>query len=535
MVTDSIENLHLERSWAGGMNFAERFGQVGSMPVRGWFPTALVEDTDAGVVWGARLAAPTSWQLEVGRRFDDVVLAGGLADFEFGHWAKTVAPGESFTTPLAYLTCVAGSPDDACDRLTSVDVPAADAQPAAEQDLPVGYNDYCTSWGEPSHDQLLAVAEKIAPLGVRYLTIDAGWYMPVPAAGEPGAHWATSLGDWQAHASRFPDGLAGIAAAIRARGLVPGIWMEPEHVARDSAAFHETDHMLTRHGQPLTLGIRRAWNLHDPFAKAFLHERVVRMLRDAGFGYLKLDYSETLGVGVDDKDGLGEGLRRHGEGTHALFDGIRAALPELVIELVSAGGHRMESSLLQRSALASYSDAHETVEIPIVAAAVQRLVLPRQSLIWAVLHRDDSPQRMAYSLAATFLGRMCLSGDVLALTESQLALVKAAIGLYKRAVPVIKHGKSRIGGDMGASWRHPAGWQGVVRTWGDVVLVVIHAFDEAPAEFFVPLPAGEWHVVATLTPLVVAKTNIDRLRVVGVLPWDSQVVLLERVDVLRSS
>jgi alpha-galactosidase len=123
--------------------------------------------------------------------------------------------------------------------------------------------------------------------------------------------------------------------------------MEPEHVTKDSDAFAETDHMLTRDGKLLTLGFRRAWNLHDPYVKAYIDDRVIRMLGEAGFGYVKVAYSETLGIGVDHPDGLGEGLRRQGEGTHAVFDRIREALPDLVIELVSAGGHRMEASFLQ--------------------------------------------------------------------------------------------------------------------------------------------------------------------------------------------
>lgn len=44
---------------------------------------------------------------------------------------------------------------------------------------------------------------------------------------------------------------------------------------------------------------------------------------------------------------------------------------------------------------------------------------------------------------------------------------------------------------MGKSWRHPQGWQAVVRTSTDQALVVLHAFADAPVEVFVPLP-GEW-------------------------------------------
>lgn len=523
MVTDSIEHLHLERVWAGGIKLSERFGQVGSMPVKGWFPTALIEDTEVGVVWGARLAIPTSWQIEVGRRFDDVVLSGGLADREFGHWMKTVEPGEEFKAPAAWVTCVAGSVDEACEHLVSVDVPAVEALPEIERDLPVVYNDWCTSWGEPKEEQLLAIADRIAPLGVTYLVIDAGWYMPVDSS----THWSTALGDWYPHPSRFPKGLAATAAAIRACGLVPGLWMEPEHVANQSTAFHDIDHLLTRDGQPLTMGVRRGWNLHDPYAIAYIDDRVIRLLREAGFGYLKIDYSETLGLGVDHPDGLGEGLRRHGEGTHAMFDRITKSLPDLVIEICSAGGHRLEASLLQRSAMSSFSDAHETVEIPIVAAALHRLVLPQQSQIWAVLHKDDSRRRMGYSLVATFLGRMCLSGDVLDLDEGQLGFLKEAIDLYKRAAPVIRKGTSRFCGRIGSSWRHPTGWQGIIRATAELGVVIVHTFQTPPVEFYIQLPGSGWRILAALTPMVYDQ-NGDQLKFVDVGEFNSQVLLLSR-------
>jgi len=62
--TQSIEQLHLERSWSGSGAFSERFGQLGTMPVRRWFPFVAAEDTVAGVVWAAQLAWAGSWQMK---------------------------------------------------------------------------------------------------------------------------------------------------------------------------------------------------------------------------------------------------------------------------------------------------------------------------------------------------------------------------------------------------------------------------------------------------------------------------------------
>ena len=153
--------------------------------------------------------------------------------------------------------------------------------------------------------------------------------------------------------------------------------------------------------------------------------------------------------------------------------------------------------MIGRTAMSSFSDAHELKEIPIIAANLHQLMLPRQSQIWAVLHRADDDHRLIYSLAATFLGRMCLSGEIDGLTDEQWKLVSRAQSFYRTVWPIIKHGTSRRFGSIGPSWRHPSGWQSVVRVGqeGNSALVVTHTFADSPAEIRTPLPVGQdWRV-----------------------------------------
>ena len=487
LTTQTIEQLHLERSWSGSGIFSERFGQIGSMPVRGWFPFVAVEDTQATVVWGAQLAWAGSWQMEIFRQDDAVCISGGLADREFGHWTVTLAPGQSLTTPPATLAAVHGDLDDLCAVLTNVQHRAADQQPQIEHDLPIIFNEWCTTWGDPSHEKILKIARRLQGSHVKYLVIDAGWYKSSQGS------WDNSHGDWIPSKSLFPDGLAATAAAIKSHGLIPGLWFEMETCGEASAAFSLVDHLLQRDGLPITVRSRRFWNLNDPFVVDYLTERVIGLLELCGFGYLKVDYNETIGIGCDGAESLGHGLVRQVEGIYRFFDQIRRRLPQLVIESCSSGGHRLEPSMIGRTAMSSFSDAHELKEIPIIAANLHQLMLPRQSQIWAVLHRADDDHRLVYSLAATFLGRMCLSGEIDGLTDQQWNLVTAAQNLYRIAWPIIKHGKSRRYGTIGPSWRHPSGWQSVVRVGQDAnsVLVVAHAFAGLPAEFQTPLPQGK--------------------------------------------
>ena len=497
----SIEELHLERSWSGAGAFSERFGQLGTMPVRKWFPFCAIEDRAAGVFWGAQLAWAGSWQMEVFRQHDDIALSGGLADREFGHWMKTIAPGETFTSPRATISCVAGSLNDLCDRLTATQDAAVNAQPEVEQDLPVVFNEWCTTWGDPSHENLLAIADRLKGSGVRYLVIDAGWYK------QDGTDWSSGHGDWNPSSSLFPDGLKATANAIRERGLIPGLWFEMETVGSQSASFKLGKHFIARDGIPITVRERCFWDLNDPAAIEFLTSKVIDLLESCGFGYLKVDYNETAGLGCDHPDSQGEGLRQQIEGTYRFFKRIRERLPQLVIENCSSGGHRLEPSMLALTAMSSFSDAHELVEIPIIAANLHPLLLPRQNQIWAVLHPEDSLQRIRYSLAATFLGRMCLSGGVEKLPAASWVLTKEAIALYQKAAPIIKYGVSRRFGDVGASWRHPQGWQAVVRTSGDLALVVVHTFENSPAELAVPLE-GSWALTERFTDGAIAVSDV---------------------------
>jgi alpha-galactosidase len=521
------EDMGLEPSWLHHGVRVERFGQVGSMPVRKFFPWAGVEDRTAGVMWGAVLAIPGSWQMEYFRRDDFLSLSGGLADREFGHWMKVVAPGEQFTSPPSYVSTVQGDLDDLCARLVDMQLPAAELAPASERDLPVICNEWCTSWGNPRHDDLVAMADKLQGSGVKYLVIDAGWYK-----GDNGV-WDLGQGDWVANPHLFPHGLAATAQAIRQRGLIPGIWFEMEVVGKQSPRFEkDVEHFLHRDGFPITAMGRRFWDFRDPWVIDYLSQKVIGQLRDAGLGYIKVDYNETIGLGCDGAESPGEGLRQHMQAVQGFFRKMRAELPDLVIENCASGGHRLEPSFMGLTSMASFSDAHETRDIPVIAANLHRLILPRQSQIWAVLHAGDSMQRLVYLLTSGLLGRLCISGEIAALDAQQWDLVKEAIRFYYQVAPVIGRGKSRLFQSISPSWQHLQGAQAVLRLAEDEhsALVVTHSFGSPmPAEINVPLPGRDWQVAGCFPQSTPAPAIVDgQLHYVPTQEWEGAGIYLTR-------
>jgi alpha-galactosidase len=485
----TLEESHLERSWASHSAVSQRFGQVGSLPVREYFPFLAVEDYLEGVFWAAQLTVPSSWQMEIFRRDDKVSLSGGLADREFGHWWKEIAPGERFTTPAAFLTVSTGDLDRCCQRLTRMQAAPLAQVPAVEFDLPVVFNEWCSSWGTPTPAFIAETAGLLETLPVKIFVIDDGW------AEKPRGSTQFN-GDWNVALERFPEGLAPVAADLRRRELIPGLWFELEVCTEGTDAFALPDHKLRRDGRILKVGNRQFWDFTDPWTFDYLTKKVIDRLRDDGFGYLKIDYNDTIGLGCDGAESLGEGLRRHLEGVQEFFKLLRKEIPDLIIEMCSSGGHRLEPSMLALASQASFSDAHESGDIPILAANVHRLILPRQSQIWAVLRPEDTLRRIQYSLAACFLGRVCLSGQLTQLSGDKIDLVRRNLEFYRRVAPIIRDGESRIFRNLNRSYRRPRGWQAVRRTLrpsADACLVVIHAFG-TPAEssFEIPLPDGKW-------------------------------------------
>jgi alpha-galactosidase len=496
-----VEDLLLIPSWARYDQYSEKFGQTGSKPVNRYHPFVAIEDAERQVMWGVQLCAPASWQIELYNRDDALCVSGGLADYDFGHWLKTIAPGERFTTPDAYLTVCQGDLEAICHRLTALqELPLSDL-PAGEGDLPIQFNEWATTWGRPTHAGMTALAQTLQGRGVKYLVMDAGWYK------KPGLPWDNCAGDWEVSPELFPDGLKAMADAIRAAGLIPGIWFEPEVVCRDADAYGDTAHLLARMGRPLTSGLRRFWDFRQPWVQEHLAHKMIDLLRECGFGYLKIDYNETIGIGCDGAESLGEGLRDQIDAVQAFMRRIRRELPDLVIENCSSGGQRNEPSMMALCSVASFSDTHECVQIPIIAANMQRVILPRQNLVWAVLRQGDSARRLRYSLAATLLGRMCLSGDITRLPAASQRIVDEAIAFYRGAVPVIKRGFSRRYGPPVPNYAHPDGWQAVVRTNDEHALIVIHTFGgELPQRIELPTPAGS-KIIASF-----AGTNTSRVR-----------------------
>lgn len=484
--TIPVEDLQLEPAWDPHAVRCERFGQAGSMPVNRFFPFAAIEDRKNHIFWGAQIAHPASWQMEVYRKDNGLALSGGLADRELGHWMKHVEPGKNFTTPEAIVsTAQTDSFDIFTGRLTTAGLVEGFLKaPESEQDLPIVFNEYCTTWGNPSHENICEIVDAIKGKGFKYFVIDCGWYK------ENGIPWDIGMGDYEVSSELFPDGMEKTVQVIKDAGMIPGIWFEIENVGSASRAYHLTEHLLHKDNVVLTTYFRRFWDMQDPWVDEYLTDKVIGTLKKYGFGYMKIDYNETIGIGCDGAESLGEALRKNMEATVLFIEKVKEEVPGIVLENCASGGHRLEPKMMSVMSMASFSDAHECEEIPIIAANLHRVIHPTQSQIWAVIRQDDSLKRIAYSISNTFLGRMCISGDVTQLAPEKWNLIEQGISFYGKIKDIIKEGQSYRYGPKIKSARHPEGWQALLRVGKNKqAYVVIHVFDgKLPEVIEIELP-----------------------------------------------
>lgn len=466
--TDEFSALGLDMSWARHGVKVEKWGEVGSMSNRGWYPFAAIEDSAAGVVWAIQLEAPYSWQMEVYEEKETCSLSAGAADYEFGHWRKNIPAGTAFETDKAFLAVKRGTLLDACNALVREQSLRLSA-PESEREMPVLFNEYCTTWGCPSEENIRKILKAVRPFQLGYFVIDSGWYKPDDKG------WCNAIGDWKQSKALFPDGIGKVADLIRAEGMRPGVWFEFEVAGRDSDAFYKEDLLLRRDGVTITAKNRRFFDLRKEEVQEYISSRMLEFLQENGFGYIKIDYNDTYGMGVDGAESVGEGGRQVAQESLKWLERLKETIPDLVIENCSSGGSRIEPKRMSMVSMCSFSDAHECAEIPFVAANVSRVIPAVQSQIWAVLRDSDSASRTVYSLCAAMIGRICLSGDVLNLSEEKTALICRGLDFYRSVSEIVRDGEI-VNIDCNIEYfRAACGRQIYEKQLGDRRLVIVHA------------------------------------------------------------
>ncbi|WSU55325.1 alpha-galactosidase [Streptomyces sp. NBC_01092] len=413
----------------------------GSWPTDGHLPMGALTERRSGRTWLWQVESPAGWRWDLGESARGTYLAlNGPTDAEH-QWRIRLDAGEEFTTVPGVLALGSGL-DEAMGALTSYRRAVRRPHPDHSA-LPVVFNDYMnTLMGDPTTEKLLPLIDAAAHAGAEYFCIDAGWYDDTADGG-----WWDGVGEWLPSKRRFPDGgIRPVLDRIRERGMVPGLWLEPEAVGVRSplAAALPPDAFFQRDGIRLTEQGRHQLDLRHPAARAHLDGTIDRIVGECGVGYLKLDYNIVIDPGTVAPGDLapGAGLLGHARAYLDWLSEVLDRYPQLVIENCASGGMRMDGATLTVTQLQSTSDQQNPLRYPPIAAGAPSAVPPEQGAVWAYPQPDFDDGLIAFTLGGALLGRIHLSGHLDRMTPRQLGLVRDALTTYRtirrdlaRAVP----------------------------------------------------------------------------------------------------
>ncbi|MFC9693434.1 glycoside hydrolase family 36 protein [Kribbella sp. NPDC056951] len=388
-------------------------------------PVGVLVQSGTPSALGWQIEHNGGWHYELGEcRYGGYLVLSGPTDQEH-QWSAELTADQPFSTVPVSL--VAGADRDSAFAALTRQRRAVRQRRPIDARMPVVFNDFMnTLVGDPTTDKLLPLIDAAADVGADYFCIDAGWY----ADGD----WWNTVGAWQPSTNRFPNGLGEVIDRIHARGMVPGLWLEPEVIGVRSPIAEELpdEAFLTRRGVRVAESGRYLLDLRSAAARKHLDFTVDRLISEFGLGFFKFDNNTVTGPGTD-KDGtsLGHGLLEHNRALLSWLDDLQARHPDLLIENCASGAMRMDYAILSRLHLQSTSDQEHPLLYASITAAAPAAVLPEQAGHWAYPITGTTREEFTFALVNGIPGRLYLAGHLNRMTPDELDLVRSALAAHR--------------------------------------------------------------------------------------------------------
>ncbi len=410
---------------------------VGSWSTEKYLSMAMVENTRLGLTWFWQIEHNGSWYWEIsnvgshGNRATDVYAwLGGPDDLHSAAW-KNLRRGESYQSVPVCLGCVRGGFSEAVAALTAYRRAACLLPRPENSRCPVIFNDYMNClWGDPTEAKELPLIEAAAKAGCEYYVIDAGWYA--------GLHedWSPTIGAWEPSPERWPHGLGFVLDRIRQRGMIPGLWIEPEVAGMHSRLAQQPDSwFLMRHGKRVLKNTRFLLDFRNPAVTDYLDRVIDRLVGEYRVGYLKMDYNVDSLQGTDrNADSPGQGLLEHNRAHLAWLERVVKRYPTLVIENCGSGGGRMDYAMLSRLQIQSATDQEDYLRLPAIVTGASAAVLPEQLACWSYPLASADAGQASFNLVTAMLCRIHQSGRLDEISNDGADQVTNGIRIYKDAI-----------------------------------------------------------------------------------------------------
>ncbi len=299
-----------------------------------------------------------------------------------------------------------------------------------DRERPILVNNWEGTYFDFDEEKLLNIAESAKELGIEMFVMDDGWF-------RNRSDDRSGLGDWIVDAEKFPLGLGHFVNAVHEKGLLCGLWIEPEMVSPGTDLFREhPEWIIHEEGRPLHPG-RHQYTLDysNPDCVNAIFEKLKAVLEEAPVDYIKWDlnrsmadlYSMTIAH-------QGELTHRYILGVYSLYEKLISEFPKILFESCSAGGARFDPGMLYYAPQCWTSDDTDAAERQKIQYGTS-FVYPVSSIgahVSAVpnhqLHRSISLETRANT---AYFGAFGYELDLTKLTAEEKEKVKAQVRFMK--------------------------------------------------------------------------------------------------------
>ncbi len=300
---------------------------------------------EQGRVIGGTLAWPGNWRLVF-----DLDQSNGL-DVSAGMHpvasAYTLLAGQRFETPallLSYSDSGKGEISRRFHRWARLHGGVRDG----DKERPILLNSWEGAYFKFEEQTLLDMMDGVAKVGGECFVLDDGWF----GNKHPRNNSTAGLGDWQCNTTKLPRGLSFLAAECAKRGLIFGLWFEPEMVNPASDLYEKhPDWVVHEPGRErIEARTQLVLDLSNPEVEEFAFQAIHQILvANPGIGYVKWDANR-------DVMNAGSAYLTRDRQSHLWIDYARALdrvaarvqreHPNVILQLCASGGGRVGYGLL---------------------------------------------------------------------------------------------------------------------------------------------------------------------------------------------
>ena len=290
-------------------------------------------------------------------RYNVVNLSGGISPDNF-RW--NLNKGESFSTPELVISFSDSGLNGLSQNFHSIIKNRVCRGVYRDKKRPVLLNLWEACYFNFTDETIKKAADSAADLGVELLVIDDGWF------GKRNND-RSSLGDWNVNTDKIKCGLDELCKYVNNKGLMLGIWFEPEMVSPDSELIkkHPEWVMQIKGRKPTETRWQLMLDLTNPEVQNFVYDSIADVLKKTNIEYIKWDYNRTMahiGSTYLKADQMGEYYHRYILGLYNVLERLTTDFPKVLFEGCASGGGRFDIGMLYYTPQIWTSDDTDAVE-----------------------------------------------------------------------------------------------------------------------------------------------------------------------------